>query len=527
MNEQNFSLLEKLVDSAYIAQGQQARKNKEHLIRELLIHKSLPLSGWSEQTIEFFISELSLLDSNNFLHNIGAGEREARIYSSLVAKRHFYLGHGIGRSGELCATQPKAAGSSVLLKLATSLTLHALKLAGLVETKACLLTPLATGMGLVLSFLAVKSLRPKAKFIIWPRIDQQTCFKAIFTAGFIPIVIENVLEGDELRTDVKAIERCLNEIDNEEILALVTTSSCFAPRAPDRLIEVAKMCRKHSVPHIINNAYGVQAKDTCALITSAMRKGRVDVYVQSTDKNFLVPVGGSVLASGDESLIGKISKIYPGRASMSPIFDVFVTLLAMGQDGWKELLHTREELRVYFRSQLETVAKECGERVLETQNNPISFGMTLDSFGSGDMKDFSMLGSMLFSRCVSGPRSVPQGTKKTINGVSFIGYGSHCDHYSHPYLALACAIGQTKEEVDALIARLRKTIGEFRKKQAKPKPRSSSSSSTSSSSSFSPSLSFAGQDDFCSFLECSNTAMSNCGRCEQKFCNSCNDNHDC
>jgi len=320
-----------------------------------------------------------------------------------------------------------------------------------------------------------------------------------------------VLEGDELRTDLSALEKCLSEIDREEILAVVTTSSCFAPRSPDRLVEVAKLCKRFAVPHIVNNAYGVQSRETCALITSAMRKGRVDVFVQSADKNFMVPVGGSILASGDPELIAKISKIYPGRASMGPIFDVFITLLSMGEPGWRDLLQQREELKTYFREQLEAVARESGERMLETPNNPISLAMTLDSFGSGNMSDFSMLGSMLFSRCVSGPRSVPQGTKKSINGVNFVGYGSHSNNYPHPYLALACAIGQTKEEVDSLIARLRKTIVEFRKKQAKAKSSSSCSSSP----------------DFCSTLECIRTATLTCGACEEALCDDCKPKHTC
>jgi len=35
--------------------------------------------------------------------------------------------------------------------------------------------------------------------------------------------------------------------------------------------------------------------------------------VQSTDKNFLVPVGGAVVAGFDASLIEKIGKLYPGE----------------------------------------------------------------------------------------------------------------------------------------------------------------------------------------------------------------------
>jgi len=45
----------------------------------------------------------------------------------------------------------------------------------------------------------------------------------------------------------------------------------------------------------------------------AQRVGRVDVFVQSTDKNFLVPVGGAVVAGFDAPLIEKIGKLYPGE----------------------------------------------------------------------------------------------------------------------------------------------------------------------------------------------------------------------
>lgn len=47
------------------------------------------------------------MDSNNFLDNIGVGEREARVASSLVARRHYRLAHGMGRSGDVAAEQPK------------------------------------------------------------------------------------------------------------------------------------------------------------------------------------------------------------------------------------------------------------------------------------------------------------------------------------------------------------------------------------------------------------------------------------
>ena len=48
------------------------------------------------------------------------------------------------------------------------------------------------------------------------------------------------------------------------------------------------------------------------------------------------------------------------------------------------------------------LAVQVGERLLQTPNNPISAAMTLKGFTVG--KGAAYLGSMLFSRNVSGPR---------------------------------------------------------------------------------------------------------------------------
>jgi O-phospho-L-seryl-tRNASec:L-selenocysteinyl-tRNA synthase len=56
-----------------------------------------------------FIHDCSLMDSNNFVDIVGVGEREARVASTLVAQRHYRLAHGIGRSGDVAAEQPKVS----------------------------------------------------------------------------------------------------------------------------------------------------------------------------------------------------------------------------------------------------------------------------------------------------------------------------------------------------------------------------------------------------------------------------------
>jgi len=53
-------------------------------------------------------------------------------------------------------------------------------------------------------------------------------------SGLEPVVVENILEGDELRTDLVAMETRLQELGPENVVCVMTTTSCFAPRAPDK-----------------------------------------------------------------------------------------------------------------------------------------------------------------------------------------------------------------------------------------------------------------------------------------------------
>lgn len=463
MNSDNFNLSEKIVSPSYIRQGSQARRGHEQLIRQLLEQGKCPEEGWSESTVELFLSELAVMDSNNFLGNCGVGEREGRVASSLVARRHYRLIHGIGRSGDIAAIQPKAAGSSLLNKLTNSVVLDVLKLAGVRSVASCFVVPMATGMSLTLCFLTLRHRRPKARYIIWPRIDQKSCFKSMITAGFEPVVVENVLEGDELRTDLEAVERKIEELGAENILCVHSTTSCFAPRVPDRLEELSSLCSKHNIPHIVNNAYGVQSSKCMHLIQQGARVGRIDAFVQSLDKNFMVPVGGAIIAGFDESFIQEISKMYPGRASASPSLDVLITLLTLGVCGYKKYLSERKEIYSFLAEQLKSLASAHGERLLHTPHNPISLAMSLDGLQANSDKAVTQLGSMLFTRQVSGARVIPLGKEQTVSGHTFRGFMSHSELYPCPYLNAASAVGITREDVTVCIKRLDKCLKTLKK----------------------------------------------------------------
>lgn len=114
---------------------------------------------------------------------------------------------------------------------------------------------MATGMSLVLCMLTFKQDRPRAKYVLWPRIDQKSSFKSIITAGLEPIVIETKIVGDELKTDMPRLETQMAAL-GESVACVLTTTSCFAPRACDSIDSIAALCTQYNIPHLVNNAYG-------------------------------------------------------------------------------------------------------------------------------------------------------------------------------------------------------------------------------------------------------------------------------
>lgn len=457
MNPGNIALAKKYVKPTYVVQAEQALGAHESKVSQLLEQGRIPEDGWDDATIELLLHQLSLMDSNNFLGNSGVGEREARIASTLVSRRHYRMGHGIGRSGDISEVQPKAAGSSLMNKLTNSMLLHMIQAAGVSSAKSCFIVPMATGMCLSLCMLAFRQERPRARHVVWSRIDQKSCFKSILTAGFNPVVVELVRVGDELQTDVATMRAKIVELRPETVACVLTTTSCFAPRAPDSLEEVARLCEEFDVPHLVNNAYGVQCTKCMHLIQQASRVGRIDAFVQSTDKNFLVPVGGGVVAGFDKKLVEAIAQTYPGRGSAAPSMDVFITLLSLGQSGYLSLRDERRDMFKYLHEQLTRVAEKHGQRVLRTPNNRISMAMTVNGVEPDAVTN---IGAMLFTRLVSGARAVPTGRMepKKVANWSFQNWGSHSNNYPTSYLTAASALGVRKEDVDVFVQKLDKVL---------------------------------------------------------------------
>lgn len=493
MIPQHFEVLKGLVNPNYAQQAEQARNSRSKLITTLLTQRRLPDVGWSEADIQMLLDELASFDTNNFQGNVGVGEREGRVICDLVRRRHFGLTHGIGRSGDVMAEQPKAAGSSLIVTLTRYLALDAIRLAGIKATKACCVLPAATGLTMTLVLLALRKKRPSGKYVIWSRIDQKSCFKAIGAAGLTPIVVElKPIEGtDALGTDVEAMRAAAEAVGVDEVLCFCTTTSTFAPRVPDAVDEVAVIAKELNVPHVINNAYGLQCSKCTHLVEMGCRKGRVDAFVQSTDKNFLVPVGGAIVAGPDATLVDQVSAMYPGRASMSPLLDLFITLLSLGASGWTGLLQERKDNAKWFEEQLAACTQKQGLRLLKVPANKISFAIDISSLvrqtsTDADVDHLTFLGSALFTRRVSGPRVVlctpPASSsqealeastetdtvkvkgryRKVIDGIAFECYGAHTNAYSCCYLTAACALGAKRSEMESFLERFEAALQDYR-----------------------------------------------------------------
>lgn len=238
-----FAKAAEIVGAGYAKISEQSVNSSENQIMDLLNHRALPQHPLDELTITSLMTKIALMDANNYIGNSGVGEREGRIYSSIVRNKNFGLGHGIGRSGDVNALQPKAIGSSLVVKLTKNMTINAMnKVLGYTSIKDALVLPFATGMSLTITLLTVKSIIPEAEYVIFPRIDQKTCLKSIYTANLKPLIIEPLLVGDELQTNLSDIEKTLVEYPGK-ILCVMSTTSTFAPRAYDSIIEIAALCK--------------------------------------------------------------------------------------------------------------------------------------------------------------------------------------------------------------------------------------------------------------------------------------------
>lgn len=431
----SFDKLKDTIPKSILARGLTVLGTESEPIKLLFEHRSVPQEGWKDNQIEVLLNLFATMDSDKDGKAVFLGEREGRVASATVSKLAAGFHHGVGRSGDLTEAQPKAAGASLMYYFANKLATDALKRFGAPNIRKAVIFPVATGMSLALALCAARNLT-KGNEVVYPQIDLKTPLKAISMAGLRQKIVPGEVNGDAVNVPGEEIGKAVDE----NTAAILSTTTFFAPREPDKIKEIARIAEEKKVPHIINNAFGVQSREIMKLVRGAVDAGRVDAVIQSTDKNFLCPVGGAIVASSNEGFLGDVSETYAGRATAAPIVQFLAALLSIGLEGYEKLRIQQEENREYLESSLKEVAEKHGQRILNV-HNPISVAMTLDG------RDAKKIGKALYAARVNGARALEKND-----------FGVCCPQYVSSYINFDASLGMKKREITVAAERLDKVL---------------------------------------------------------------------
>ncbi|MFW9845952.1 MAG: O-phosphoseryl-tRNA(Sec) selenium transferase [Candidatus Thorarchaeota archaeon] len=428
--------LAKLIPEGMAERGRITMDSLLAPVKDVLNRRKFPEKPLADDQIELMFRLLASMDTDKDPAAARVGEREARVASPYISQLAAGFNHGIGRSGHVAAPQPKAPGASMMQQVANTVVLDAIRVLGLPNVRAGLVLPLATGMaiGLVLSALRRAT---GINTVLLPRLDHTSPEKGVKLTGLNLLTTPTFLEDDAVRADLGVLEK---EMAGGDSCAVLATTTFFPPREPDPVKEIARLCSDKNVPLVINNAYGVQSEKVMKSLKAAIDAGRVDAIVQSSDKNFLAPVGASIVASPSEENVIQTAESYAGRASASPVAQTLAALLALGRERYMSLRAEQVENRTYLETRLTEIAESIGQRVLAVENT-IACAMTLDGL------DAEAIGGHLYNARVTGPRAIPLG-----------GFGSCIEDYPHSYIVMNAAIGATHGDIEKATTKLFKEV---------------------------------------------------------------------
>jgi O-phospho-L-seryl-tRNASec:L-selenocysteinyl-tRNA synthase len=428
--------------------GQIVLNNFLKPIKTLFEQKCVPQNPWSDQQIEFLLEALSNMDTDKDNDAARVGEREARIASQLHLKTSAGFCHGVGRSGFLTAPQPKAPGGSIMYEISNYLARDILRNFGLPNIKEAIVVPLCTGMSLSLTLAALRQDEDEFKrTVLVPQLDHKSLLKSVELMALRPKIIPGKIFGDAVRIPIEDIKA---NIDND-CYAIISVTSFFPPREPDNLKEISKLAQEKNLIHIIINAYGVQNPEWMKLIRSAIDAGRVDAIIQSTDKNFLTPVGGALIASPIKDNISTISQSYAGRASATPVVNFLISMLSLGIKGYQNLIEEQKLNRKLLEEKMLIVARRFNEKILDV-DNPVAVALSLKNLKE---EHLFAIGGALYNLRVTGPR---------VYNPKESAFGTCCEKYHTPYIVMNAAIGSKKEDIVLAVERFEKAYKQITQK---------------------------------------------------------------
>ncbi len=427
-------ILEKTIPENMLRRGRTTVDSLLGPVKDVLNRRQFPKKALTDLQLELMFQLLSSMDTDKDPEAARVGEREARVASPYVARLSAGFNHGVGRSGKLAAPQPKAPGASQMQQVANNVALDAIRKLGLTNMKAGLVTPLSTGMTISLVLGAFRR-DFGVKKVLYPRIDHISPHRAIALSGLEEIVIPTLIEGDAVHVDLDVLEK---EMRNGGSPAVLATTTFFPPRESDPVKKISKACAERDIPLVINNAYGVQSERVMSEICSAVDAGRVDAVVQSSDKNFLAPVGASIVVTPKKEFIDSIADTYAGRATAAPITQTLAALLAIGNDTYKNLRKEQLENKTLLEEKMTEIAEKLDQRVLSVWNS-VACAITMDGL------DVSEIGARLYNTRVTGPRAIEKGA-----------IGSSVENYPHSYIVMNAAIGASRIDVETATTKLYK-----------------------------------------------------------------------
>lgn len=397
-------------EKKYFLLTKQMLQQRDKTLWKILDDQQFPNEGLNDVSVMYILNSLSTANLCNGEKTVKIGERECRTFSGLVRNKYFGFDHGVGRSGNLNDAQPKSASNSLISKLTSHFLKDLIRNFGIKGCNDVAILPYATGMSLSTCLLCFKRWRKGSEYVIISRMDHKTCYKCVDFCNLKYFVVDHIFEDEELTTDVKKIEELIKEY-GEKICGVMTATSIYAPRNCDNMLKVSQICKKYDIPHLVNNAFGLQCTFLCKEIQKCYEcEGRIDFVVQSCDKNFLVPVGGGIVFSCDKKKIEQLKKSYPGRAPISAYLDLFITLLQLGKN---EILRMRREREANYNWLIEKTKLICAKYNLElikTSRNKLSIAVNLNELykytGMKNPKIIQLIGSMLFYRNVTGHRVI-------------------------------------------------------------------------------------------------------------------------
>nr|MBD3197666.1 O-phosphoseryl-tRNA(Sec) selenium transferase [Candidatus Lokiarchaeota archaeon]MBD3202060.1 O-phosphoseryl-tRNA(Sec) selenium transferase [Candidatus Lokiarchaeota archaeon] len=419
-------------------------------IKNLFEQKAVPHEGWNDEQILYLLDTLANMDTDKDEKASRVGEREARIASGLHLRISGGFCHGVGRSGFLTAPQPKAPGGSIMYEITNYLARDIMRKSGLPNIKAAIISPVATGMSLALTLSAFKTefnetSKSHQNSILLPRLDHNSILKALDFLGLDKCIVDGEVYGDAVRINLEDIKKKYKG----DCFAIVSFTSFFPPREHDDIKGISKFAKEKDLVHIVVNAYGVQSPEWMKMIRSAIDAGRVDAIIQSTDKNFLTPVGGALIASPNKKKIEKISRTYPGRASATPVINFLISMLSLGVDGYEKLIKQQQENRKLLERLLRDVATKINERVMDIFN-PVAVALTLNNLKE---EQLYALGGALYNLRVTGPRVYNPNQKR---------FGTCSENYETPYIVMNAAIGATREDITRAVERFEQAYSDIK-----------------------------------------------------------------